>query len=263
VPTLHATTTTQVTLVDTSRPLVDQGATLAASRSLPTTIIAPTGSGRYPLVVFIHGYEVGPTFYARYLQMLAAHGYVVAAPSFPLEDPADGHPLTETDLPNEAGDVAFVVTTLTSGPWAAHLAQGKVAVVGHSDGADVALLAGYSQAHADPQVRAVIADAPDPMTTPTIAGGPPLELVHGSADQIVDPSASATVMTQVAAERWSVTLAGADHASSIHGPSPWTASFDAATLDFLDAVLTRHETSSLTATLSALPGVSVVAAPGP
>jgi pimeloyl-ACP methyl ester carboxylesterase len=262
-PSLDATTTSQVTLVDATRPLVDQGTMVATRRSLPTTIIAPTGPGRHPLVVFIHGYEVGPSFYARYLHVLAAHGYVVAAPSFPLEDPANGHPLTETDLPNEAGDVAFVIRTLTTGPWAAHLARGQIAVVGHSDGADVALLTGYSHANADPQVRAVIADAPDAMTVPTIAGGPPLELLHGSADQIVDPASAATVMTQVAAERWSVTLAGADHASPIQGPSPWSASFDAATLDFLSTVLAGRGTATLTATLGALPGVSVVAAPGP
>ena len=82
-----AVTTSSLALSDPDRPLVIGGTEVAATRSLPTTLVAPT-RGRWPLVVFVHGYDVGPATYTRFLDSLASQGYVVAAPSFPLEDPA-------------------------------------------------------------------------------------------------------------------------------------------------------------------------------
>ncbi len=262
-PTSLTTTISQVTLTDTARALISDGVTLAPARVLPTTIIRPVGAGRWPLLVFVHGFNVGPSFYTRYLGVLAAHGFVVAAPAFPLEDPSSGYRLNEADIPNEATDVTFVIDSLRRSSLRSHLVPGAIGVVGHSDGADVALLVGYAAGQSDPSVRAVVSDAPDPLEATTIDGGPPLELVHGSADQIVDPQSSSQVFGKVTAERWSVTLAGADHASPIQGPSPWTPSFDAATIGFLDAVLVHHSTGHLTQHLEALPGVSVIFAPGP
>ena len=263
LPSALATTTTQITLTDTTRPLISAGATLAPARVLPTTIVQPEGRGPWPLIVFVHGYDVGPSFYDRYLGVLASHGFVVAAPAFPLEDPSSGYPLNEADIPNEATDVSFVIDSLRSSALRTRLVPGAIGVVGHSDGADVALRVGYDSSQSDSSVRAVVADAPDPIDYQTIDGGPPLELVHGSADQVVNPQSATQVMGQISAERWSVTLAGADHASPIEGPSPWTASFDVATIGFLDAVLVTHSTNGLTQELEALPGVSVTYAPGP
>ena len=91
---------------------------------------------------------------------------VVAAPSFPLEDPSRGFGLDESDLPNEAADVSAVITELSSGPLAAHLRPGEVAVVGHSDGADVALMAGYRSGLLDDRVRAVAKSGAQPPEKP-------------------------------------------------------------------------------------------------
>jgi predicted dienelactone hydrolase len=257
-----ATTTSSVTLDDPDRPLMVDGTEVAATRSLPTTVVAPT-RGRWPLVVFVHGYDVGPTTYTRFLDRLASEGYVVAAPSFPLEDPARGYPLTEADLPNEATDVSAVITELTGGSLRARLVPGAVGVVGHSDGADVALMIGYEPGLADARVRFVVAASPDPLGFAPRSGGPPLLLLHGSADQIVPPSSSDAVFDALSCVRYSLTFTGADHASAILGPSPWTAGFDTAVVDFASASLSGASSTELEAQLSAIEGTTLRSSAAP
>jgi len=230
---VRATTTT---FTDESRPVVSGGRTLAPVRSLPTTVWAPTPAGHYPLVVFVHGYDVGPSTYARFCTQLASSGYVVAAPSFPLEDPSRGYGLDRGDLPNEATDVSFVIGEIERSSLAASLAPSEVAVVGHSDGADVALMLGYVSGHIDPRIRAVVADAPDPISGTIQAGArTPLLLVQGDADDVVPYSSSQTVFAQLSSPRYYLTLLGATHLPPIVGGTQWTPVLDAAVAGFLDA----------------------------
>ena len=90
-----------------------------------------------------------------------------------------------------------------------------------------------------------------------------LLLVHGSADEVVDPSSSASVFATVSAERWSLTLLGADHASAIVGPSPWTPTFDAAVAAFLVPVTIGRGRPHVTEALRALPSTELVVGVGP
>ncbi len=232
-----AVSTTQLALVDTSRPLVSDGQELAPNRSLPTTVYLPAAAGRFPLVVFAHGYDVGPSTYQRFCSELASAGYVVAAPSFPLEDPSSGYPLDRSDLPNEVKDISFVISSLLHGSVASKIDPSKIAVAGHSDGADVALMVGYQDGLLDPRVHAVIADAPDPMSGAIATSARPLLLVQGNADSVVPYSSSQAVYDQVHAPRYYVTLLGADHLAPIEGGTPWTPVLDDAAIDFLDATL--------------------------
>jgi len=112
-------------------------------------------------------------------------------------------------------------------------------------------------------VRAVVAAAPDPITWDHVAGGPPLLLLHGSADQIVSPSAADAVFGSLSPVRFSVTLLGADHASAIIGPSAWTASFDDAVGLFLHAALGHGQLSGLGASLRTLPGATTASSAAP
>ena len=232
-----AVTESQLALVDTSRPVVSGGDTLATERHLTTDVWTPAGPGPYPLVVFAPGYDKGPSDFTRFCSTLASSGYVVAAPSFPLEDPAQGFDLDRGDLPDEAGDVSFVITSLEGQHGPTALAPGKVAVVGHSDGADVALLVAYGPGTADPRVTAVVAVAPDPMAADTAPSSVPLLLVQGTMDSIVPYTASQTVFGQVDAPVTYLSLVGADHLPPIIGGTPWTPVLDAAVAEFLDATV--------------------------
>lgn len=233
-------TTTGQDLVDTTRPVTGAGGTLAAVRALPTTLWSPVGPGPYPLVVFVHGFDRGPGDYARFATALASAGYVVAGPSFPQEDPARGFPLDRSHLVDEAGDVSFVVRSLQQQAGALHLAPGRVAVVGHSDGADVALLSAYGPGTADPAVGAVVADAPDPMTAAPVTSAAPLLLVQGTADPVVPYAASTEVFAAVRAPVAYLSLVGADHLGPIAGGTPWTPLLDDAVARFLDAAVAHR-----------------------
>jgi fermentation-respiration switch protein FrsA (DUF1100 family) len=250
---------TTLDLVDATRPVTGAGGTIVAARALPTVLWTPAGAGPYPLVVFVHGYDTGPADYARFASALASAGYVVAAPSFPQEDPARGVPLDRSHLADEAGDVAFVVRTLEQRAAGLRLAAGKVAVVGHSDGADVALLVGYGPGTADPGVAAVVADAPDPMTSTPVASPAPLLLIQGTADPVVPYSASASVFAQVRAPVAYLSLVGADHLGPIAGGTPWSPLLDDAVARFLDAAVAGRGTATPLAALVATPPLTTLA----
>lgn len=224
-------------IVDTSRQVVENGVVLAQERSLPTYVWTPVGAGPFPLVVFVQGYGVGPLTYERFCSRLASSGYVVAAPSFPLEDPARGFGLDREDLPEEAIDVSFVITTLEKGALAKEIGATRVAVVGHSDGADIALMTGYEEGTVDARVRAVVAVAPDPITSTVLPSSSPLLLVQGTADSVVPYTASQTVFDQVQAPTYYLSLIGADHLPPIAGDTAWTPVLDAAVAHFLDAAV--------------------------
>ena len=249
-----AVTMSQLSLVDGSRPVVSGGVELATQRDLPTTLWTPAGTGPFPLVVFVNGYDTGPLDYRRFCSTLASAGYVVAAPSFPLEDPARGFPLDRTHLSDEAADVTFVITAIDQ-LGIRQVDRSRVAVVGHSDGADVALLTGYGAGSVDPRVGAVVADAPDPMSTTAVTSSVPLLLVQGTSDSVVPYSASQAVFGQVDAPVSYLSLVGADHLPPIAGGTPWTPVLDAAVSRFLDASVAHRGpgAGSLAAELSGSP----------
>ena len=263
LPAVRAVSVTRsaLPLVDATRPVTHDGVVLSTSRHLSTQVWTPTGSGPFPLVVFAAGYDKGPLDYDRFCTVLASSGYVVAAPSFPLEDPAQGHTLDRADIPGEATDVAFVITQLEQRSATLHLLPSRIGVVGHSDGADVALLVAYGTTTRDARVTSVVAEAPDPMAGPTPPSSVPLLLVQGTNDSVVPYSASGTVFGQVDAPVTYLTLVRADHFPPIAGGTPWTPVLDGAVADFFDVTLAGRGPgpASLVAQLSSSPLAKVEA----
>ena len=129
-----------------------------AGRTLATTFYYPAAAGvmsageqpgaaprlgSFPLVVFAHGFDVNPATYETFLHTLAAHGYVVAAPTFPIEGhiagqgPAQRSP---AEMNNQMFDLSAVITAVqqraTGNTWLRGAVNAAdIAVVGHSDGA--------------------------------------------------------------------------------------------------------------------------------
>ncbi len=112
---------------------------------------------------------------------------------FPLTDQAvAGGNLDEADIGNQPADVRFVITELLGASQSAGTAvsglvdPSRIAVVGHSDGAETALLVGYGASDRDPRVDAVVADAANPLDvqppTAKIRGSAPLLIVLGDRD---------------------------------------------------------------------------------
>ncbi len=225
-------------LVDTSRPTVSHGREISRSRALTTLVWLPDAPGRWPLVVFAHGFEVGPAPYEALLEAWAAHGYVVAAPEFPLTDAAVAGPyLDESDIDHQPADVRFVTDSLVAagGPLASHIDPRRVAVAGHSDGAETALAASIAPAPAgEPAYRAVIAMSVQPLPGVASTANPPILVTQGDADTINPPAYGYQTWDRAAAPRYLLILHGGGHLPPLEAGSRWLAGVEATTESFLD-----------------------------
>ena len=225
-------------LVDTSRPTVSQGRTISPVRSLPTLVWFPARSGRWPLVVFAHGFQVGPTPYIPLLESWAAHGYVVAAPEFPLTDQAiAGANLDESDINNQPADVRFVTDRLVSAgsPVADRIDASRVAVAGHSDGAETSLAASTDPVPAGrPRYRAVLVLSGQPVDG-AAGKNPPILVAQGDADTINPPSLGYSTWDEAAGPKYLLVMKGAGHLPAYELGSAWFPGVDTVTEAFLDA----------------------------
>lgn len=234
-------TTTTVPLVDTSRPTVSGGRTLSSSRPLTTLVWAPAVPGRWPLVVFGHGFQVGPGPYTALLQAWAADGYVVAAPELPLSDQAvAGANLDEGDIDNEPGDLRFVIDALVAptSALATRIDPTRVGLAGHSDGAEAALSEAITPAPVgEPRVRAVIAMSVSPIPGTTRLANPPILFTQGDADAVNPYSEGRRTFSQAAGPKYFLTLLGGGHLPPLEGGSAWLPTIVATSEEFLQLFL--------------------------
>ncbi len=179
-----------------------------------------------PLVLFAHGYDISTQRYQALLHDVAAAGFVVAAPEFPMASTVfDGAP-DEYDIPEQARDLSFLITAMASPDSPTVLSgmvdPGPVAVMGHSDGAVTALLAGYAPRYADSRIAAVIAASGD---FDTFGGAwfttndPPLLAIHGEYDEINPFGSSMTLVDNDPGEAMLVGVMEASHLGSVTDPA--------------------------------------------
>jgi fermentation-respiration switch protein FrsA (DUF1100 family) len=221
---------TTLVLIDHGRTETLPGGT-RIPRHLRTLVFFPRVSGHlsFPLLVFGHGFAVTPLTYGALLQYWAAQGFVVAAPFFPLESRnAPGGP-NESDLPNQPGDMSFLITRMLSisahgsGPLSHLIDPHHVAVSGQSDGGDTALAVAYGATDRDRRVGAAVilsgAEIPGLTMSYFFPGEPPLLAVQGTADSINPPSLTAQFFTAARAPKYLLALPGARHLPPYqHGP---------------------------------------------
>jgi dienelactone hydrolase len=225
-----------VTLEDADRGTVARGPTPAsASRTLPVTVRYPASgaagteadaavaaSGRFPLVVFAHGYDISAADYAAFLRDLAAEGFVVVAPDFPRSSTVFPGPPTQADIDEQARDVGFLVEHFgagsegggATGPWQGHVANGEAGVVGHSDGGNTVARAASNSCCIQTRIGAAAVLSGDEGTSGGqwgVAGSPPMLFVQGTADSINPWSLSQALYDDAASPKTIVAIDGADH----------------------------------------------------
>lgn len=191
----YTVTRRDVTVEDTSRPTnadPKRGLPEKASRTLPVMLLVPDGPGPFPLVEFSHGVtSSGPT-YEPWLEPIAAAGYVVAAPTFPLTS-GPGAPIT--DYVNQPGDVYFVIDSVLemnndpNDPLHGRVDPQHLAVAGHSLGAMTTYGAVFNSCCAQARVDAaiVLSGVEAPFTGGDYANRPPVPLLlaHGAKDTTI------------------------------------------------------------------------------
>lgn len=212
-----------VSWVDTSRQVTNNDGTVT-DRRLTTVIRFPHVSGgteadrrqRFPLVVFLHGYDLVPGSYRTLLRAWARAGFVVAAPVLPGESAlAPGGP-NRGDLLNQPADARFVIDRLLDGSSVASVIDGqKIAVAGHSDGGSTALAVAYDARYRDTRIGAAIvlagADLPGIAPFAFPPEGPPLLAVQGTADTVNPVAATAAYYDRATVPRFLLTLLGGGH----------------------------------------------------
>jgi hypothetical protein len=290
---------TRCTFIDTTRNVLDYASTppsvLAHERTLVTEIRYPTTSdpstnrqqssatpaaqpGGFPTIIFAHGYNVTPDTYVKLLDAWVRKGFVVIAPIFPGEEPAEvarQRTNTEVDLYNEPADMAFVTLHVLKdnavrSP-ACPLVTGlidpqRLALAGHSDGAiAVGLLAFstgrdpqgvlYRDLRSDLNIRSVLVmSGAEDGTAPysSMASRSPLLVIQSAHDQC-NPSFYGLQIYRAIHQtnKWFLELLTAHHLPPIDGEDP--AGF---------SVVERVTTSYLEFTLNGVPSPGVVVAAG-
>jgi dienelactone hydrolase len=208
---------------------------------------APPARGRFPLIVFAHGFAVTPAVYAPLLRAWVAAGYVVAAPIFPLTNAnAPGGP-DESDLVNQPADMRYVITLVlaASANGQATLARlinsSAIAVAGQSDGGSTALDTADDRDHRDRRVDAAVilsgAEMPGLDSFPFVAGSPPLLAVQGTADPLNFPSSTYRYFHLARPPKFLLALRGAGHLPPYTTEQPQLAIVERETIAFLDRYL--------------------------
>jgi dienelactone hydrolase len=206
---------------------------------------APPADGRFPLVVWAHGWNgTGETF-LPYAELWARLGYVVALPTFPLsrEGVANGD-----DVQNQPGDVSFVIDEVLE----LGIADADhIAVAGHSLGSATVFGVVYNSCCADDRIDAAIAISGG---GPIFEGGDyedsaptPLLLVHGVRDQGVPIGVGDATFDSRPGPITYLRLDEADHVNLFWGPDGEL--LETAIVAFLDDQL-RGDPSGM----EALPG---------
>jgi hypothetical protein len=218
-------------------------------------------------VLFAHGYDVTPDYYAPLLERWAAAGYDVAAPVFPILSGSDGG-ASHVDYEKTFGDASFVITQVLQlgggDPLAGMVDPHRIAAAGHSDGEVVSFGVGFLECCRDPRVRSVIAMAGDlsNANNPSVrdTGTPILHVMETNDEYDPYPHSIQWDRDNLTAPRWMVTL------NSSHVP-PYTQPGDPAfelvstiTVAYLDGTLKGHpeRLDDVSGTIAAQPDVATL-----
>lgn len=228
--------------VDTSRSIRLPGGK-TEPRPIVTYVRYPLhGSGPFPLVVFGHGFALTPATYGALLQAWARAGYVVAAPLFPLGNAhAPGGP-NESDIVNQPADMRFVISKLVArtGPMHGLVDASRIAIAGHSDGAETAFATAYETRYRDRRVKAalIFSGAVLPGGGQTYPpGSPPLLAAQGTADTINPPAATYGLYAQAPRPKFLLRLLGASHLPPFSDEQPQLGVVERVSIAFLDRYL--------------------------
>jgi predicted dienelactone hydrolase len=218
-------------------------------RRLQTVVRIPAdrGAGPFPMVVFAHGYGTQTGAYGPLLDGIAAAGFVVVAPEFPFTSTAYGGDLGGRDVEAQVDDVRHAISAVrdlahaTGSPLEGLVNDGRVGVVGHSDGGVTAGAVAFASQVRDARIGAAVllsGARNDFGGSWFTAGAPALLAIHGDADGVNPFGASQTLYSsdRSGAPRYLVAVAGGGHDDAFVGSRSRPA-VAALVADFLRAYL--------------------------
>lgn len=247
--------------------------TLSGSATSEKTDAPPaTTDGPFPVIVFAHGFDVSPQYYAPLLDAWVRAGFIVVSPLFPDENTAtvnaNGGPAAqpaarnlELDEYSEPSDIVFVLKQFDiaaekgSGKIVAGLADtSDVALAGQSDGADVVAALEFDS-HYSSELAALPAKAKAVLVLSgeewygtgnsyaASSSSPPLLQVQSNADTCNGAESAAILFSHLSADPVHLfeTLNGAAHLQPytdlVPGQNPYAPVVEKATTAFLELEL--------------------------
>jgi len=120
----------------------------------------------YPLIVFSHGFGNGASATTYFSRAIASYGYIVVAPDFPLSSRNTPGGPTVADLPDQAGDVAFLASVFlgevdgVDAPFPGAVDGARLGAAGRSLGGSTTLFVTHNAKYRDPRFRAAAAVSP-------------------------------------------------------------------------------------------------------
>jgi fermentation-respiration switch protein FrsA (DUF1100 family) len=151
-------------------------------RPLPTTVWSPTAAGKFPLILFSHGFTARPSDYADLLVTWAKAGFVVAAPAYP-HTAAGVADYNVLDVINQPADAAYVITQVLA-KVGNRVDRQRIAAAGHSAGG-ITTLEMFSGNRDDRLVAGVVLAGRQILAIPFTGPSAPLLFVHGKLDDTI------------------------------------------------------------------------------
>lgn len=234
---------TEHTYVDEDRETPPTGDLPALrTRTLETVVFMPEGNAKFPLLVFSHGLSATPQTYAELIETVAASGFAVVAPAFPLTNgnaPAGPDPV---DTQQQPGDVSFLIDTVAEAvakreaPFGDRVDMTNVGTFGHSNGGITTLGVIANSCCRDPRIDAAVSlsstAAPYNNGTYDFGTSAPLMLVHGTSDALIPFDESVRVFNEVAAAKGLLRLNDVDHGSFLRPSGHGFATTSSTIIDF-------------------------------
>jgi dienelactone hydrolase len=227
-------------------------------RPLPTTVWYPASgtphrgssrvindarpaAGRYPLIVWSHGFYSFPEQQQTITQLFAASGFVVVAPLYPYTKKGTKH-FNKNDVPNQSVDASFTISKMleAGNPLSAHIDPARMAAAGHSGGGTTTN--GLFTKRRDPRLKAAIVVSGRPLGAYT--GTPaPMLFIHGDKDPVVAYSQGRQAYGAVSWPKAFLTMVKTEHGAALGEPDRGHTQVMLTMLDFLRWAL-DHDTAA-------------------
>lgn len=221
---------TDFTFVDTSRPTAEnRGEPGHPERTLVTTLWYPDQyQGDMPLIIHSHGILSSRLEMPYLMELLASHGYVVAAADYPLTNASTPGGANANDVINQPADVSFLIDSIINlteadKPFAGNIDTSRIGLSGYSLGGLTTYLTTFHPQLRDPRVRAAVAIAgPSAPFSPLFfaSSDVPTLAIAGTADALIEHRRNAADLPRRAENITVVTIAGGSHLGFVGAADP-------------------------------------------
>lgn len=223
--------TEELVFVDETRTTAANGdAPELNSRTFPTSIWYPEGGdGGYPLVIHSHGFVSERSDLSYVAELLASHGYVVAAANYPLTSGATPGGPNANDLVNQPTDVSFLIDSVlalagSDKSFNGEIDQSRIALMGYSLGGITTTLATFHPRLRDERIAAAISIAGPTAGLATEfyeTTDVPFMMIAGTLDALIEFDANASIIPERVSNSVLLGIEGGTHLGFGSISEPW------------------------------------------